>query len=76
MKKIYRSVLAAALVTGMVLPMAACSKNNKNGSTSYLYFVGVFNNDDERSTNFLNIFREVLKENDIEFDEKKLCYGD
>ncbi|MBO4495265.1 MAG: extracellular solute-binding protein [Clostridiales bacterium] len=34
MKKIYRSVLAAALVTGMVLPMAACSKNNKNGSTS------------------------------------------
>ena len=41
-----------------------------------LYFVGGFKNDDERSTNFLNIFREVLKENDIEFDEKKLCYGD
>ena len=41
-----------------------------------LYFVGGFKNDDEKSTNFLNILREVMKENDIEFDEKKICYGD
>lgn len=41
-----------------------------------LYFVGGFKNDDEKSTNFLNILREVMKENDIEFDDKKICYGD
>ena len=41
-----------------------------------LFFVGGFKNDDEKSVNFLNILREVMKENDIEFDEKKVGYGD
>ena len=41
-----------------------------------LYFVAGFKNDDEKSTNFINIYRETLKENDIEFTDKKICYGD
>ena len=41
-----------------------------------LFYVGGFKNDDEKSANFLNILREVMKENDIEFDEKKVSYGD
>ena len=41
-----------------------------------LYFVAGFKNDDEKSANFINIYRETLKENDIEFTDKKICYGD
>ncbi len=41
-----------------------------------LYFVAGFKNDDEKSANFINIYRETLKENDIEFTDKKIWYGD
>ena len=40
-----------------------------------LYFVSGFKNDDEKSVNFLNVYRETLKENGIEFNDKKICYG-
>ncbi|MBR4777427.1 MAG: EAL domain-containing protein [Lachnospiraceae bacterium] len=41
-----------------------------------LMFVSGFKTDDERSANMLNVFREVLKENGIDFNDKKVCYGD
>lgn len=48
----------------------------KDHGARNLFFVGGFKLDDERTENRLRIFRTVLAENDIEFSEKRICYGD